>query len=97
MTDKELKRYLRQNKPTKTGKPGAFYLRISYQPASMLKAVRKELGLGTNDLTEALARARVLLQGCYALGALFSSKIKIVPASPEELIPPSEKVDAAEE
>lgn len=81
MTDKELKRYLRQNKPTKkNGQPGTYFLRILYQPERLLKAVRKDIGLGTNDLTEALGRARVLLKGCYALGARFTSKIKIVPS-----------------
>lgn len=88
ITDKELKKYLRQNKPTKTGQPGSFYLRILYQPAKLLKAQRKDIGLGTNDLSEALGRARVLLQGCYALGARFTNKIAIAPRERKKKIVP---------
>lgn len=88
ITDKELKKYLRQNKPTKTGKAGSFFLRILYQPAKLLKAVRKDIGLGTNEEKEALSRARVLLQGCYALGARFTNKIAIAPRERKKKIVP---------
>lgn len=75
-----LKKYLRRNPPSKKkGVKGSFYIRFLFRPSNILKAKRKNIGLATNDLQEALNRARVLLRGCYALGAEFTSHIKIVP------------------
>lgn len=80
MKDSELRKYLRQNKPTKkTGQPGSFYLRMLYCPNPVLKSIRKDIGLGTNEEAEAILRARLLLRACCVLGARFTSKIKIVP------------------
>lgn len=79
MKDKELRKYLRQNKPTRSGIPGSFYLRMLYCPNPVLKSIRKDIGLGTNDEAEALRRARLLLRACCVLGAKFTAKIKIVP------------------
>lgn len=92
MKDKELRKYLRQNKPTRSGLPGSFYLRMLYCPNPVLKSTRKDIGLGTNDEAEALRRARLLLRACCVLGAKFTAKIKIVPkprAKKEEVKLPS--------
>jgi hypothetical protein len=84
MKDKELKKYLRQNKPTKKGLPGSFFLRMLYCPNPVLKSIRKDIGLGTNVEAEALQHARLLLRACCVLGAKFTAKIKIVPKPKEK-------------
>ncbi|MBQ8238920.1 MAG: hypothetical protein IJZ39_12345 [Oscillospiraceae bacterium] len=88
MKDSELRKYLRQNKPTKkTGQPGSFYLRMLYCPNPVLKSIRKDIGLGTNDEAHALLHARLLLRACCVLGAKFTAKIKIVPKPKEKKLP----------
>lgn len=78
MTLNDVKKYLRQNKPTQSGKPGSYYLRVLYFSDFCHKPKRKEIGLGTNIEWVACIAARTFLHGCYALGARFSTKIRLV-------------------
>lgn len=71
----KIKKYLRQNKPGKHGKPGSYCLRLLFEANKNLKPVRVEIGLRTSNEDEALQRAVIFLQGVYALGGKFSNKI----------------------
>lgn len=74
-----LKRYLRQNRPRRDGSPGSYSLRfLVFACGPKKKPKRVEIGLGTNDAAEAVRRARLLLQGLYALGARFSGSIGLL-------------------
>lgn len=78
MTDSELSKYLRQNPPRRDGTPGTYCLRFFVLPDNpAYKPRRVEIGLSTNDKTEALCRAQTLLLGVYALGARFSGRLAL--------------------
>lgn len=77
MRIEDLKRYLRQNKPRKDGRPGTFTLRLMFNVSKELKPLRIEIGLGTPNEQEALERAAIFLKGVYALGGSFSSRVAL--------------------
>lgn len=77
MRIEDLKRYLRQNKPRKDGRPGTFTLRLSVNVRKRMKPIRIEIGLGTSEEQDALERAAVFLKGVYAIGGSFSSRVTL--------------------
>lgn len=73
----DFRRYLRRNGVRKNGAPGSLSLRVLVVTDPKMKPRRLEIGLGTADEAEAIARARVMLRAVYALGGRFSSHLLV--------------------
>ncbi len=73
----DFRRFLRRNGRRKNGEPGSLSLRVLVVTDPKMKPRRVEIGLGTSDEAEALARARVMLRAVYALGGKFSSRLLV--------------------
>lgn len=77
MKVRDFRRFLRRNGRRKNGEPGSLSLRVLVVTDPQMKPRRVEIGLGTSDEAEALARARVMLRAVYALGGKFSSRLLV--------------------
>jgi hypothetical protein len=77
MKSYNLKKYLRQNKSGKNGKPGTWCIRLLFNADKCRNPIRVEIGLGTSCEAEAIERAAIFLRGVYALGGSFSNKISV--------------------
>ena len=65
MKNEILESYLRQSPDRKNGSKGCWCVRL-YVTDNVLKSRRIELGLGTNDKAEALARTRLIVTAFMA-------------------------------
>lgn len=69
---------LRKNRPSRSGKPGSFKLRLTLLVDPKRKGQLVELGLGTNDEREAEQRAACIIAALEAAGLYRRPAVRIL-------------------